>query len=209
MKQTSLLDILPSSNSTSQLKTLKKTCVRCTKCDLHQNRTKVVFGSGALEAEIMLIGEAPGQTEDKTGKPFTGKGGKLLDKMLASINLERAQIYITNIIKCRPANNRTPTEEEIEACRPYLLAQIELINPKIIVLAGASAYRGLTEKQKPISKVRGKWFKWHNSKCISIFHPAYLLRNPSLEKGSPKWVTWQDLISVKRKLNKLTTKLHQ
>jgi DNA polymerase len=152
----------------------------------------------------MMIGEAPGQTEDETGLPFVGKSGELLEKILASVKLSTEKdVYICNINKCRPPGNRTPTPEEMEACKPYLLEQIRLVNPAIILLTGATAVKGLLKEKRGITKIRGQWFEWEGKLCMPIFHPAYLLRNPSREKGSPKWLMWQDIQAVKAKLAEL------
>jgi DNA polymerase len=188
----------------SSLEQLAKDCQSCKRCGLSKNKTHVVIGRGNPHAKLLVIGEAPGAAEDKTGLPFVGKSGQLLKKILTSIdlNLER-DTYITNIIRCRPPDNRTPNANEIKACRPYLIDQIRLIKPKILLLVGATALFGLTGEKCNISKIRGKWLTWENIPCMSIFHPAYLLRNPTLEKGSPKWLTWHDLIEVKQKLDRL------
>jgi DNA polymerase len=152
----------------------------------------------------MMIGEAPGQTEDETGLPFVGKSGELLEKILASVKLSTEKdVYICNVNKCRPPGNRTPTPEEMEACKPYLLEQIRLVNPAIILLTGATAVKGLLKEKRGITKIRGQWFEWEGKLCMPIFHPAYLLRNPSREKGSPKWLMWQDIQAVKAKLAEL------
>jgi DNA polymerase len=155
----------------------------------------------------MMIGEAPGQTEDETGLPFVGKSGELLEKILASVKLSTEKdVYICNVNKCRPPGNRTPTPEEMEACKPYLLEQIRLVNPAIILLTGATAVKGLLKEKRGITKIRGQWFEWEGKLCMPIFHPAYLLRNPSREKGSPKWLMWQDVQTVSAKLEELGLK---
>jgi DNA polymerase len=180
-----------------------KDCNRCYRCDLGATRTHAVVGRGNPQAPIMIVGEGPGQNEDETGLPFVGKAGQLLDKILASVNLTEADVYICNIVKCRPPGNRTPTQEEMDACRPYLLEQIRLVNPTIILLSGASAVRGLVGDKRGITKIRGEWMEWENRLCMPVFHPAYLLRNPSREKGSPKWLMWQDVQAVRAKLDEI------
>lgn len=188
----------------ASLAPLAQHCNACHRCDLGQNRTHAVVGRGNPRADIMIIGEAPGQHEDETGLPFVGKSGQLLDKILASVRLTTEEdIYIANIIKCRPPNNRTPVAKEIEACRPYLLEQIRLIDPKIILFTGATALKGLTGEKRGITKIRGQWIEWQGRLAMAIFHPAYLLRNPSREKGSPKWLMWQDIQAVRTKLDAL------
>lgn len=178
-------------------------CNHCHRCGLGETRTHAVVGRGNLAAPIMVVGEGPGQNEDETGLPFVGKAGQLLDKILASVRLTEEDVYICNIVKCRPPNNRAPTQEEMDACRPYLLEQIRIVDPKIILLTGASSVKGLTGDKRGITKIRGEWLEWENRLCMPIFHPAYLLRNQSREKGSPKWLMWQDIQAVRAKLDEL------
>lgn len=176
-------------------------CHQCQRCELSQTRTQVVIGRGTPQADVMIIGEAPGQSEDEQGLPFVGRSGKLLDQILASVELSvEKDVYISNIVKCRPPQNRTPLAREITACKSYLLEQIRLIDPKIILFTGATALKGLTGEKKAISKMRGQWLQWEGRWAMAIFHPAYLLRNPSREKGKPKWLMWQDMQAVKQKL---------
>lgn len=177
-------------------------CHQCHRCKLGQNRTNAVIGRGNPQAEIMIIGEAPGQNEDEQGLPFVGKSGQLLDNILESVGLSSDRdVYISNAIRCRPPENRTPTTQEIEACKPYLLEQIRLVDPKIILLTGATALKALTGDKRGITKIRGQWLEWEGRLCMPIFHPAYLLRNPSREPGKPKWLMWQDIQAVKQKLD--------
>lgn len=179
-------------------------CNQCHRCGLGDSRTHAVVGKGDLKAPIMIVGEAPGQNEDETGLPFVGKAGQLLDKILASVNLDgKEDVYVCNIIKCRPPNNRVPTTDEIAACKPYILEQIRLVDPKIILLTGATAVKGLTGNKSGITKIRGTWIEWEGRLCMPILHPAYLLRNPSREQGSPKWLMWQDIQLVKTKLDEI------
>lgn len=188
------------------LSELSQHCRDCQRCQLAQTRQHVVISRGNPNAKIMIIGEAPGQNEDETGLPFVGRAGQLLDKILDSVKFNREEdIYICNIIKCRPPNNRVPTPEEINACRPYLLEQIRLVNPQIILFAGATAVRGLTGDKRGITKIRGTWMEWEGRLCMAIFHPSYLLRNPSREKGTPKWLMWQDIQEIRRKYDELCT----
>jgi DNA polymerase len=154
----------------------------------------------------MIIGEAPGQHEDETGLPFVGKSGQLLDKILASVNLTTEQdVYICNIVKCRPPENRVPTSEESDACRPYLLEQIRLVDPKIILLTGATAVKGVTGNKLPITKIRGQWLEWEGRLCMPIFHPSYLLRNSAKEQGSPKWLMWQDIQEIRNRYDQISS----
>lgn len=179
---------------------VKNECFKCTKCILSKSRTNVVFEDGVPNNKLMLIGEAPGYWEDQKGIPFVGKAGQLLDKIFECVGLSRKKdIYICNTIKCRPPENRNPLPEEKTACREYLDAQIELLKPRIIILCGGVAVNSMLENQQGITKVRGKWFDGpYGSKMIPMFHPSYLLRNDSREKGSPKWLTWQDIKEVKK-----------
>jgi uracil-DNA glycosylase len=183
---------------------LAQHCNNCHRCTLGNTRTHAVVGRGNLQAPIMIIGEAPGQSEDETGLPFVGRSGQLLDKILASVNFTTEHdIYIANINKCRPPENRPPTPDEMAACKPYLLEQIRLVDPKIILLTGATAVKGITGDKRQITKIRGQWLEWEGRLCMPIFHPSYLLRNPSKEKGSPKWLMWQDIQAVRAKFDEI------
>lgn len=187
------------------LKTEEK-CRNCFKCSLGKSRTKTVFSGGVVNNKLMLIGEAPGYWEDQKGEPFVGKAGQLLDKIFASVGLSRQKdVYICNTLKCRPPENRNPLPEEKEACREYLDIQVGAIRPKIILLCGNIAVQSFLEGAKGITKVRGQWFDGpYGSKMMPIFHPSYLLRNDSREKGSPKWLMWQDIQEIKRVYDSLT-----
>jgi DNA polymerase len=157
-----------------------------------------------MQAPIMIVGEGPGQNEDEQGKPFVGKSGQLLDKILESVNLSAEQdVFICNVVKCRPPENRTPTTDEAEACKGYLMEQIRLVNPKIILLTGATALKGLLGIKQGITKVRGQWIEQDDRLYMPIFHPAYLLRNQSRERGQPKWLMWQDIQAVKTRLDEI------
>ncbi len=178
-------------------------CKECNACKLAKTRKNVVFGVGPVPCDTMLIGEGPGADEDEQGLPFVGRAGQLLTKILQSVNIERDEIYITNVVKCRPPENRTPLADETDSCFPFLKAQIKLISPKIIILAGSPACKVVLNTNEPISKIRGKWFKYKDTdiSIMPIFHPSYLLRYPSKEKGSPKWLTWQDMIEIKNAID--------
>jgi DNA polymerase len=188
------------------LEEVKVRALACTSCPLSETRTHVVFFDGNPKAKLMIIGEGPGRYEDESGIPFVGRAGKLLDKILESANIDRKKdTYICNMVKCRPPQNRVPEKAEMAACRHYLEAQIQFVNPKLILLAGATAVAGMLEVKDPISRIRGKWFSWKNgAKVMPIFHPSYLLRNDSKEVGSPKWLMWQDIKEVKRALDELS-----
>ena len=191
-------------NNLSSLKELSKECIECVSCSLSKTRTNVVVGKGNEKANLVIIGEGPGEQEDKSGLPFVGRAGKMLDTALAAVNIDPLEdCYITNIVKCRPPNNRKPTASESDACMPWLNKQIELLSPKIIVLAGSTATESFLGVKEPISKIRGKWIEKDNIKYMPIFHPSYLLRNPSKDKGKPKWLTWQDLKKIKKELNSI------
>lgn len=183
---------------------LEKEAQKCQKCVLGKTRTNLVFGVGPVPCDLMLIGEGPGEQEDLQGIPFVGKAGQLLTKILESIDIKRPDdIYIANIVKCRPPENRTPAPEEAEDCFPFLEAQIRLVKPKIILLAGAPAAKTILKTSEPITKIRGQWFKLPGTdiSVMPIFHPSYLLRNQSKEPGSPKWQTWQDMKEIKNALD--------
>ncbi|MFK0734538.1 MAG: uracil-DNA glycosylase [Gloeotrichia echinulata IR180] len=188
----------------AQMTELAQHCNQCHRCPLGETRTHAVVGRGNLQAPIMIIGEAPGQNEDETGLPFVGRSGQLLEKILASVELTTENdVYIANINKCRPPNNRPPTPDEMAACLPYLLEQIRLVDPKIILLTGATAIKGITGDKRAITKIRGEWIEWQGRLCMPIFHPSYLLRSPSKEVGAPKWLMWQDMQAVRAKYDEI------
>ena len=188
----------------SSLKKLNSECDECTSCNLSETRKNVVVGKGNESAQVVIIGEGPGEQEDITGLPFVGRAGKMLDTALSSVDIDPLEdCYITNIVKCRPPNNRKPSAVESEACMPWLNEQINLLKPKIIILAGSTAVQSFLGIDEPISKIRGQWIEKDNIKYMPIFHPSYLLRNPSKNKGKPKWLTWQDLKKVKKELNSI------
>lgn len=188
-----------------ELDLIKTKCSKCEKCSLCKSRTQTVFSAGVPNNRLMLIGEAPGFYEDKQGEPFVGKAGQLLDKILECVGFSRKEnIYICNTIKCRPPENRDPLPEEKQACREYLDKQIEVLQPRIILLCGRVAVNSMLETSLGITKLRGKWFEGpYFSKMMPIFHPSYLLRNDSKEKGSPKWLMWQDIKEVRKVYDQL------
>ena len=176
------------------LESLKKQAMECHLCELSKSRHKVVFGEGNAQADIMFIGEGPGASEDSSGKPFVGRSGELLTKMIENVlHISRNDVYITNILKCRPPNNATPTPVQAHTCQPYLMKQIELIKPKIIVALGSTAYHYITGDETEISKVRGTSHTQNGYTVIPTYHPSYLLRNPSAKKE-----VFEDLKKVKR-----------
>lgn len=184
----------------SDLEEVRQMCEYCDKCALCKTRTNIVFSGGVPNHKMMLIGEAPGYYEDQKGEPFVGKAGQLLDKIFESVGLSRKKdVYICNTLKCRPPDNRDPLPEEKEACRAFLDAQIEILKPRIILLCGKVALSSMLNTSTGITRVRGKWFDGpFGSKMMPIFHPSYLLRNDSHEKGSPKWLMWQDIKEIKK-----------
>ena len=179
---------------------IRDKCKNCHKCPLGDTRTNSVFSGGTPNHKLMLIVEAPGYWEDQKGEPFVGKAGQLLDKIFACVGLSRTKdVYICNTLKCRPPDNRNPLPEEKAACREFLDAQIEILKPRIILLCGGVALNSMLDTPAGITKVRGKWFDGpYGSKMMPIFHPSYLLRNDSREKGSPKWLMWQDIKEIKK-----------
>jgi DNA polymerase len=167
----------------SDIHTLKKTALNCTLCSLSKSRKNVVFGEGNTDASVMFIGEGPGAVEDDTGRPFVGRSGELLTKMIENVLLiKRSEVFIANIVKCRPPKNRAPTPQEAEVCIPYLFKQIELIDPAVIVALGSTSYKYLTNDSTNISKVRGEVVAFQDRKLIPTFHPSFLLRNPSAKR---------------------------
>ena len=165
----------------------------CTSCPLHKTRNKSIFGEGNKNAEILLVGEAPGSEEDKSGRPFIGRSGKLLDNILDACGFTREKhVFVSNIVRCRPPDNRVPTTTEVQTCLPYLLEQIELIQPKIIITLGATSLKKLLgDETCKISKLRGHWINWNDTLLMPVYHPAALLRNPKLKHD-----TWEDFKKV-------------
>jgi DNA polymerase len=178
---------------------LKEQSLSCQNCELAAGRTQVVFGVGPVPCDLMLIGEAPGEQEDLKGEPFVGKAGQLLDQILAAVGFNRKEnIYIANTVKCRPPDNRNPSPEEMAACFPWLDQQIQLVNPKILILCGSVAMKmAFPTSTEGITKQRGIWTTWRGIDTMVIFHPSYLLRNQSKAVGSPKWLTWQDAKAIR------------
>ena len=188
--------------SQTKFKILENECTACVKCSLSSTRQNVVFGRGNPNAELFVIGEGPGQQEDEQGLAFVGRAGKMLDSAFSSVGIDtNKDCYISNIVKCRPPNNRKPLANEVSECIPWLTQQIKLIKPKVIVLAGSTAVQSYLNIDEPISKLRGTWIIKENIKFMPIFHPSYLLRNPSKEKGKPKWLTLEDLKKVKKEID--------
>lgn len=163
----------------------------CTRCKLHKHRHTIVFGDGNPKAELVFVGEGPGADEDAQGLPFVGRAGKLLTQMIEAMGLQRKDVYICNVVKCRPPENRTPEEDEVSTCSPFLLRQLDVIAPKVIVCLGAVAAKTLLKTNRGISHFRGQWLDYRSSKLMATYHPAYLLRNPN---AKPE--VWKDLQKV-------------
>lgn len=185
---------------------LRAPVLACTKCPhLVRSRTQVVFGVGNPDAELMFVGEAPGADEDLQGEPFVGKAGQLLTRIISAMGFDRSQVYIANVLKCRPdmpagrAGNRRPTADEMETCLPYLRRQIEIIQPRVIVALGAVAMEGLLGTQEPMRVLRGRWHSFGDTPLLATYHPAYILRNQAL---SEKRKVWEDMLMVLEKLGR-------
>jgi DNA polymerase len=172
---------------------------KCTRCALHRTANRGVPGEGAARARLVCVGEGPGANEDETGRPFVGAAGQLLTKILAAVNLPREEVFITNVVKHRPPGNRNPAPEEIEACQPYLVRQLELIAPKVIVAFGTFAAQTLLNTKAPIGKLRGEVHRYHGIPLVVTYHPAALLRNPSWKRP-----TWEDVQLARRILDNAT-----
>ena len=187
---------LPEAKAASPAEALKLIRVDlgdCTRCKLHgQGRRQIVFGVGNPRAELMFIGEAPGRDEDIQGEPFVGRAGQLLTKMIESIDLRREDVYIANVIKCRPPENRNPEPDEVGSCEPFLLRQLDAIRPKVVVALGAVAVKALLKSDAPISRLRGRVLDFRGSKLVPTFHPAFLLRSPDKKREA-----WEDLKKVR------------
>ncbi len=163
----------------------------CTRCKLHSTRQKIVFGDGNPKAELVFVGEGPGADEDAQGLPFVGRAGKLLTQMIEAMGLQRKDVYICNVVKCRPPENRQPEEDEVKTCSPFLMRQIDVIAPKVIVCLGATAAKTLLQTNRGISQFRGEWLEFRGRKLLATYHPAYLLRNPPAKSE-----VWKDLQKV-------------
>ena len=179
-----------------KLSEIQKELFDCQLCKLSKTRTNIVFGEGDSKAKLIFVGEAPGESEDLSGRPFVGRAGKLLDKIIEEMGLKREDVFIANVVKCRPPENRRPTKNEISICEPFLFKQIDSINPKIIVALGATALSCLLKTDDKIGDVRGNFLDYRGRKLLPTYHPAYLLRNPSAKK-----VVLEDMKKVMRELS--------
>ena len=177
------------------LKLIRQDIGDCTRCRLHKGRTNLVFGVGNVNAELMFVGEGPGADEDAQGEPFVGRAGQLLNNMISAMGLKRQDVYIANVVKCRPPGNRTPEKDECDTCSPFLMRQIDVIRPKVIVALGAVAAKNLLAVNDSMANLRGRWYDFRESRLIVTYHPAYLLRDPRQKKE-----TWKDLQMVMKYL---------
>ena len=185
----------PAMGASDDFEALRLETHNCAQCRLAGSRTNVVFGVGDPNADVMFIGEAPGRDEDLQGEPFVGRAGQLLTDIIKAMKLSREQVYIANVIKCRPPENRNPEPDELDACRPFIRRQVALIKPKVIVTLGRFGLQSLTEKAYGISSVRGQWLEYEGIKLMPTYHPAYLLRNPAAKKE-----VWADMKKVMAEL---------
>ena len=180
----------------ANLQELRDVLGDCTRCKLSQGRGRIVYGVGRADADIMFIGEGPGEDEDRAGEPFVGRAGQLLtDIITKGMRLRREDVYIANVVKCRPPRNRDPEPDEVAACEPFLIRQIELVRPRAIIALGRAAAQTLLRSNEAISRLRGRWHDYHGIRLMPTFHPAYLLRNPG-----DKRLVWEDIKSVLREL---------
>ena len=203
---------LSSEEKEKAMSDLKKICEHCVMCNLSKTRDKVVFGSGNPKADIVLIGEAPGADEDASGLPFVGRAGKFLTQIMEKAGLDRKKdLFIINTVKCRPPENRVPTDFEKNRCEDYLLSQLAIINPKVIILCGATACETFFDKtfwkKSRISNLRGDFFESQGIQFVPVFHPSYLLRQHSEEETAPRNLTLQDFINIKEYVKNLNTSL--
>jgi uracil-DNA glycosylase family 4 len=195
---TAAISSTTTNNVESELAHLAARAKACRKCgELARCRNSVVFGVGNPHAELMFIGEAPGFDEDQQGEPFVGRAGQLLTKIIQAMGFTRSEVYIANVLKCRPPENRTPLPDEVQNCLPFLLTQIELIRPKVMVALGATAMKALLGVEIGITKMRGHWYTFRETPIMPTFHPAYLLRNPPAKKD-----VWEDMQEVVHKLGR-------
>ncbi len=196
--ETEAVQVLTQAERTEKLAVLQQSIVNCTRCRLHEQRTQTVFARGTGSSGLCFIGEGPGADEDAQGFPFVGKAGQLLDKMISAMGLSRDDVYVCNIVKCRPPNNRKPAPDEMATCQPYLERQLELLQPEVMVALGATAVEGLLGITEGITRMRGKWKLYRGSiPVMPTFHPAYLLRNPSA-----KHPVWDDMCEVLKQMGR-------
>src|SRR5438552_4852216 len=182
-------------DNVAALRIIREDISDCTRCRLHERRTNIVFGVGNVNPDIMFVGEGPGADEDEQGIPFVGRAGQLLNNMIAAMGIKREDVYIANVVKCRPPGNRTPENDECDTCSPFLLRQIEVIKPKVIVALGATAAKTLLLVNDSMGNLRGRWYDFKGSRLAATYHPSYLLRDPRQKKEA-----WKDLQMVMKYL---------
>ncbi|HEX5735029.1 MAG TPA: uracil-DNA glycosylase [Blastocatellia bacterium] len=180
------------------LEAIREDIGECVRCKLHEHRNNIVFGEGNPKAKLVFIGEGPGADEDATGRPFVGRAGQLLDKIIQAIGLKREDVYISNVVKCRPPGNRTPERDEVATCEQFLFRQLALIRPQVIVALGSPAFQCILRTKETITRARGEWRDWNGIKVMPTFHPAYLLRSPDKKREA-----WDDMKKVRDYLNSL------
>ncbi|HSJ13432.1 MAG TPA: uracil-DNA glycosylase [Longimicrobiales bacterium] len=191
---------VPGGSHAGGLQSLREVAAACTRCRLHETRSTVVFGEGSETADLVVVGEAPGQEEDRTGRPFVGRAGRLLDLLLMSVGLPRDQVYICNVLKCRPPDNRNPRPDEVDPCTTHLLhAQLEQIAPRVLLAVGKFAAQVLANSEASIGRLRGRVFAYRGTPLVVTYHPAYLLRSPQMTR-----VAWEDFQLARRVLNEAT-----
>ena len=195
--QTGRLHVLEPQDAS--LEAIREDIGECVRCKLHQTRTHIVFGEGDPNAKLVFVGEGPGADEDATGRPFVGRAGQLLDKIIAAIGLRREEVYIANVVKCRPPGNRTPEKDETSTCEQFLFRQLGFIRPSVIVTLGSPAFQTILRTKDPITRARGEWRDWNGVKVMPTFHPAYLLRAPEKKREA-----WEDMKKVRDYLNSLS-----
>jgi len=178
------------------LEAIREAIGDCQRCRLHEHRKTIVFGEGDPQAKLVFVGEGPGADEDASGRPFVGRAGQLLDKIIVAIGLKREEVYIANIVKCRPPGNRTPERDEVDTCEPFLIRQLSFIRPEVIVALGSPAFQCLLRTREPITRARGEWREWNGIKVMPTFHPAFLLRSPDKKRE-----VWEDMKKVRDYLN--------
>ena len=187
--------VTPQAADAENLESIREDLGACTRCKLSKTRRTIVFGEGNPQARLMFIGEGPGESEDAQGRPFVGKAGELLDKIIVAMGFQRADVYIANVVKCRPPGNRVPEPDEVEQCSPFLMRQVEVVNPEVIVALGATALKCLVGEDTKITKARGTFLDFRGRPLMPTYHPAYLLRNPDAKKE-----VWDDMKKVMAKL---------
>ena len=193
-RASSTLSVIESRDAS--LQAIREDIGDCHRCKLHEHRKTIVFGEGDPKARLVFVGEGPGADEDASGRPFVGRAGQLLDKIIVAIGLKREEVYIANIVKCRPPGNRTPEPDEVETCEPFLLRQLAFIRPDVIVALGSPAFQCLLRTREPITRARGEWRDWNGIKVMPTFHPAFLLRSPDKKRE-----VWEDMKKVRDYLN--------